>query len=159
MFSLLPIADFPPQLLCPAWLGVGEVPVIICSVDEDGPEEAQCLQPPAEGCWIGDGAWWAVSVTPESGNAYLEWWLLWDLLVLLRYQSCPPPPPEKKSSLVRQQSFTAVTRQLTYEGQIHSKKGGFGCRPATYKSDQRVEIKCMNSRPMVGGPGRLGPNL
>lgn len=42
VWSLLPITDFPPRLLCTAWLGVGEVPVIKGSVDKDVLGEAQC---------------------------------------------------------------------------------------------------------------------
>ena len=129
VWSLLPITDFPPQLLCTAWLGVGEVPVIKGSVDKDVLGEAQCLPPSVEGCWSWDGAWWAVSMTTESRECFLGWWLLWVLLVHPQYQSCPPPPTScpKKSSLMTQQSFTVVTGQPTCEGQIHSEKGGLGC--------------------------------
>ena len=72
MSSLLPVIDFPPQLLCTAWLGVGEVPVIKGSVDKDVPGEAQCPPPSVEGCWSWDGAWWAVSMTTESRECFFR---------------------------------------------------------------------------------------
>ena len=70
--SLLPITDFRPQLLCTAWLGVGEVPVIKGSVDKDVPGETQCPLPSVKGFWSWDGAWWAESMTTESRERFFR---------------------------------------------------------------------------------------